>query len=483
MVVGSMPSIPDIARPALLSQVVAALDGQPRNGVRRVALVGLSGIGKSSLAAGYVADHADSYNWIFWVDGETDASLLTSFQRIAAVLRPDHAPDVYHAPATQVRHDVHIELSRLTGRWAVVFDNVADQRQTEPWIPRTGRGDVITTSIDSTARHGAATRVEVTAMDPCEAVRLLERRLQLNDANQHRYADQLRQMADALVCWPLALELASGYLDTCGIQLDDVDHYLDQLKVRSLADADALPSDYSRTLAAALSMCLEQLQRRIASDGDHDDRPYFALGMITHAAFLAARQMPVQLLATAVVVDPPPEAGLGPFLLAPTEINLGEVVRELRRFSLVSFDEDLPATGGELIPNANRTITTNSIVQELIRLGVEYDDDAPAALNRLANHVERWLMAAIELNLMSRAAVLVHHAEALASHLRRLEVRGERVPLLYGNLAAAFRARGEPSRAENFLRTELDLVAQLAEPNEAGGEQPAAERVFTGRDE
>ncbi|MDW5325359.1 hypothetical protein [Plantactinospora sp. KLBMP9567] len=464
--VGSMPSIPDIARPALLDQIVAAFDGPTGNGVRRVALVGLSGIGKSSLAAAYVADRADSYDWIFWIDGETDASLLTSFQHIAALLRPDHAVEAYHAPANQVRHDVHTELGRIPGRWAMIFDNVGDQRRTDPWIPRAGRGDVITTSIDSTARHGAATRVEVTAMAPSEAVQLLQRRLRVSYADQLRYASELRRLTDALGCWPLALELASGYLDTCGVRLDDVDGYIDQLKVRSLADVDALPPDYPRTLAAALSMCLEQLQRRIVRDSGSDDRPYFALGMITYAAFLAARQLPVHLLAAAVVSDPPPEAPLGPFLLDPTEINLGEVVRELRRFSLVSFDEDLLATGGERFADANRTITTNSIVQELIRFDVEHDESTPAALNRLANHVERWLMAAIELNLMPRAAAIVNHAEALASHLRRLEVGGERVPLLYGNLAGAFRARGEPSRAEEFLRAELDLVAQLAEPNE-----------------
>ncbi|MDB6084375.1 MAG: hypothetical protein JWN43_2256 [Gammaproteobacteria bacterium] len=274
VVIGPMPSVPDVERPALLRRLVEALDGPRDDGARRAALVGPSGIGKSSLAASYVADRADSYDLIFWVDGESDDSLLTSFRRITDFLHPGDREERYRAPAVQVRQDVHIELSRLTGRWAIVFDNVGYQRQAEPWIPRMGQGDVIVTSIDSTARHGAAAVIDVGAMDQPEAIELLGRRLRLDGHDRQRYIGELRRLAKGLSYWPLALELAAGYLDSCGIRLDDVDHYLDQLKVRSLADPDSLPPDYPRTLAAALWLCMEQLQRRIIQFGDRDDRPH-----------------------------------------------------------------------------------------------------------------------------------------------------------------------------------------------------------------
>ena len=61
-----------------------------------------------------------------------------------------------------------------------------------------------------------------------------------------------------------------------------------------------------------------------------------------------------------------PEEGPGAWYLHPSVAHLGEVVRELRRFSLATFDEDLPSLGDAPIIDADRTISLNSIVQELI---------------------------------------------------------------------------------------------------------------------
>src|SRR5205807_1674904 len=137
-----------------------------------------------------------------------------------------------------------------------------------------------------------------------------------------------------------------------------------------------------------------------------------------------------------VVFDPEPETGPGIWLLPPSIANMGEVVRELRRFSLVGIDHDLPGMGNPVIDD-DRTITLNTIVQEIIRVEIERNNDTREALNRLANHVERWLSTALELNLLERASALFPHAEMLATHMRRLGVVGRHAALLYGNLAGA----------------------------------------------
>src|SRR5262249_46246490 len=155
-----------------------------------------------------------------------------------------------------------------------------------------------------TARHGATTVINVGVMEQAEAVELLSKRLNLAEDDRHYYANELHRLANELSCWPLALELASGYMDSCGISLGNVDHYLQQLKVRSLADIDSLPPNYPRTLAAALSLCLDKLHHRIAQEGDQDYRTFLALGIVTYSAFLASRQLPIHMLAAAVVIDP-----------------------------------------------------------------------------------------------------------------------------------------------------------------------------------
>jgi polynucleotide 5'-kinase involved in rRNA processing len=74
-VVGRVPVVPDVRRSDLLDQVHAALSlPSAQRGVCRCMLTGMSGIGKTSLAASYVLDRADVYGAVFWVDGENPAA-------------------------------------------------------------------------------------------------------------------------------------------------------------------------------------------------------------------------------------------------------------------------------------------------------------------------------------------------------------------------------------------------------------------------
>ncbi|WP_336208474.1 hypothetical protein [Nonomuraea sp. LPB2021202275-12-8] len=467
VVVGAMPQIPDVTRNALLRAICEALPRSGRSDVRRVVLVGPSGIGKSSLAAGYVADRADSYDWIFWMDGESEDSLLASYARTAASLNiGDNIVSNYALDSSRIRDVVHSELSRLTGRWAIVFDNVRDSREVEPWVPRVGNGDVLLTLIDETARHGPATVLQIGVMEPHEARELICRRLNIGQDEALRFDGELRRLAEGMSYWPLALELSTGYISTCGIRLEDVDDYLDRLRIRSLADADSLPPGYPRTLAAALFLCLDQLEARIQRNGVYDYRPHIAFGMITNSAYLASHQLPVHMVAAAFLADPSHTENFGPVFLDPSEFNLAEVVRELRRFSLVAFDEDLQRLGNVAVQYGDRTLAINSIIQDLIRVHGDFDENIASALNRLANHVERWLNTALNLNLLERASVVFNHAMVLAGHLLRLNIGGSNIPLFYGNLATACRAGGDTQRAEAFLQAELYLLQQSANSNE-----------------
>lgn len=457
ILVGPMPPIPDVARPSPLRKIADGLRAQPSHRIRRVVLLGPSGIGKSSLAAAYVADRADAYDCIFWVDGDSEPAFASAFRRILTYLQSGQRTTGHHSTPAQLRDEVHTVLSGLPGRWLMVVDNVVDRRLAERWIPVLGTGDTLITSIDSAAPPSGTT-VPVGVMEPGEAVELLRQRLRVSE---HQHADALHRLARELAHWPLALELAAGYMASCGLTLDSLDHYLSQLKARSLNDPDSIPPAYPRTLGAALALCLQELERRIGHAGQTDVRPYFALTVLTYGAYLAPRRLPVHLLIAAAVSDPAPEEGPGPRYLHPSEVNVGEVIRELRRFSLVNFDDDLPPMDHQRPADADRTVTLNTIVQELLRVRSDRDQATPPALNRLANHLERWLMPSLELNLLERTSLLVNHAEVLADHICALSITGERIPLFYGNLAGAYRASGELDKAEHLLRAEIQLLRTL----------------------
>ncbi|WP_431946051.1 hypothetical protein [Micromonospora marina] len=467
VVVGTMPPIPDVARPDRLEPLVAALQQAPRQQPARVVLTGPSGIGKSSLAAAYLADRADTYDVIFWVDAETPFTMLAAFRQVAAYLRTGSPDGPSSAVQDGVRAEVHTALSCFPGRWALVIDNVSDPRLVQSWIPAIGDGHVILTAVDATARYRSATVIDVGAMTAEQAMTLLARRLDLPRTEQLAIEEHatLRRLAEALGNYPLALELAAGYLDSLGLGLADTDVYLERLKIRSLADEQSIPADYPRTLIGAVSLCLDRLGAR--ANSNDGEAALLAIGMIGYAAYLGSRQLPIHLLAAAVIIDPNrTDRPMGLLLLDPSKSPVDEATRELRRYSLVAYDADLPQEADPMKIGSGRTITVNTVIQDVLRATIPLHDGTPDAFDQLANHVERWHTAAVELNLLHRAAVLFSHADTLARHLIQVGIGSERIALLLGNLAASYRIRGDTATAEDLLRIEIDILRQASRPNE-----------------
>jgi hypothetical protein len=261
-VVGLLPPIPDVPRGGLLEAIADALQPYRPTGrtVGRCALTGLSGIGKSSVAARYVAEYLDAYDVVFWLDASNPPyTLIQGFRTAARRLGID--PDV---GAEHLRVAVHERLSRSASRWLVVFDDAQDDTVSS-WIPRIGDGDVLVTSIDSTGGFGIARHVPVGVMSRIEAMCLLVARLRLPTEPTHADVERIALLADALEYWPLALELASAYMRSCGYSISDIPFYVDTLKVRSLDDRSSIPEGYPSTLIAAIDMAVARLQT--AHDG------------------------------------------------------------------------------------------------------------------------------------------------------------------------------------------------------------------------
>jgi hypothetical protein len=83
VVVGSPPREPDVRRADVLDRIASALPVRDGAGpVAQCTLTGMSGIGKSSLAVGYLLERADLYDVIFWADGESEKTLTSSFSRM-----------------------------------------------------------------------------------------------------------------------------------------------------------------------------------------------------------------------------------------------------------------------------------------------------------------------------------------------------------------------------------------------------------------
>jgi hypothetical protein len=484
-VLGLPARVPDVPRTTLLEAIADAL--QPFRPVGRTVagctLTGLSGIGKSSLASWYVAEYLDAYDIVLWIDASSPPyTLLEGFRAAAARLGID--PDI---SAGQLRTFVHERLSRLAGRWLIVFDD-CEAAAVLPWVPRIGDGDVLLTSVDSTLRLGTYRRIPVHGMTAPESAGLLAARLELTDGQAQAAGDLISRLAAALDYWPLALELAAGYLLSCGYTVSDIPHYLQALKIRSLDDQSSVPAGYPVTLIAAINMALT----RLAVPGTDQQLLDLTASMIMEASYLSSRQIPIHLLASAAMTDLDTLPGdRGPVVFQ--DPHLHEIVRSLRRVSFARMDQPLPRRDGDLA-TAEHTIAMNSVLQEVMRDRTENHPEFPgwqANLERLAFHLDHWLASAAHNGEADKAHLLVPHVDTLVRHLQRLGLASNRIAVLTGNLAAMYAAINDFDTSIELLKTELQILLHAAEVNEflvaqarlhlahalAGGEQIGTSRA------
>lgn len=457
---GDLPGLPTVRRGELLARINDAFPVRARGiAVPVCRLAGLSGIGKSSLAFGYVLDRADIYDAIFWVNAESDQTLAASFARVFRRLRGSgtSVPD----DVELLRDSVLEDLSSSAGRWLLVLDNCGELRRADRWVPRVGRGHVIVTTTDSASPPWASTLIHVDGMAVPQAVELLRADLNLESDPGGSRLKLLARLARDLECWPLALKLACAYLYPGASLEDDIADYLRDLrKIGSFGDPDLVPFDYPRPLIQAIYLCLERI-REVARSGDpvRSRHANMALAVLRMGAYLASSQIPVYLVTSAPVIEPEDDAFRSevPVIADLEDQRPVDVLRVLRGQSLIDYGERLPPyiPANEDERRYDQTISVNSVIQEVIQHAFDHDPDTPLIIDRLAWHTERWLRRAMDTLAHERALILAGHAVAVERHASRLSLESDFVALLRGNLAVFQGQRNMNDKGARLLRAEI----------------------------
>ena len=199
-----------VGRDDLLGRVHGVLSGSGR--VALVALDGMGGVGKTSVALEYAHRYADGFDVVWWVPSER-AELVGQY--VAALAGPLGLPEGSDAGA------VWSGLGAMRS-WLVVFDNADDPdsiRAVARFVP-SGGGRVLVTSRHRSVRTlGVA--VPVPVLDRPASVELITERVPGVD---RRAADRLAELMDDL---PLGVAAAAGFLDETDTPADE---YADMLQ-------------------------------------------------------------------------------------------------------------------------------------------------------------------------------------------------------------------------------------------------------------
>jgi hypothetical protein len=297
-----------VGREDLLAELESRLADGDGRGPRMVALHGLAGAGKTSVALAYAHAHLGREGITWQFAAEDPAVLAAGFAELAAALG-EREGDPLAA--------VHRALADAGG-WLLVFDNAPGAEAMEALVPPVGDGRVLITSRSALWPPGQG--LEVPVLDFEVAADFLATRT--GDTDRRAAVG----LAEAVGGLPLVLEQAAAYAQATGNSLAGYLALFHQRRADLLARG-AVPR-YGGSVAATWALAFTRLE-----DADPG-----AAGLLRLLAFCAPEAVPLPLL----LRDWPGLAGrLAPEVapvLAPLledELAAGDAVGALRGYSLV----------------------------------------------------------------------------------------------------------------------------------------------------
>lgn len=304
------------------------------------ALSGLGGIGKTQLAIEYAYQHRSEYKGVFWVEAETQTSLISSFIRFARALA---LPEQTAEDQNKIVSAVLRWFNQHKG-WLLLFDNVEDLSLIKPFLPTSSQGALLLTTRLQ-ALGTLAQRVEIPPMNMQEGCDFLLARTNHFHQGKERAVpgSQERTIVEAIVTemggLPLALEQAGAYIDSTRCSFSEYLHIFRERQYHLLDEhelSDAHPLSVRRTFSLAFE--------RVAQ------RHPLATNLLAACAFLAPDAIPETFFLEGSSL-------LGPAFRAITENPLAfpEAIKVLLSYSLIQRHSE------------TQTLSVHRLVQVVLR--------------------------------------------------------------------------------------------------------------------
>ncbi|MCC8398508.1 MAG: hypothetical protein LN569_04365 [Rickettsia endosymbiont of Labidopullus appendiculatus] len=298
------------------------------------ACAGLGGIGKTQLALQYINHAKHPYTLKVWFLAENIDHLYNKYVEFAKLL--GHAEVIY--TKENIISYVKQWLVENPG-WLLVYDNVNNYREIEPFLPKSGGYVILTTRQRYWPTKFSVLPIDI--MTEEEAIKTIKTLIQRNIAEEQ---NAIKELVGVLGYLPLALVQAGAYIKQKHITIPE---YLDLYKkyeTELLTDNTFLDetNTYNYPVAITWNISLEAIIR----DTKINNGPPIAIELLTVCAYLAPNKISRKLLLNWLQTT-------YPHLLSP-QLTLNKHIALLWQYSMINYDD-------------NDNITIHRLVQAVLR--------------------------------------------------------------------------------------------------------------------
>ncbi|WP_326767799.1 FxSxx-COOH system tetratricopeptide repeat protein [Streptomyces sp. NBC_01591] len=370
-------------REELLAATYEALhDAHPGAGV--VTLHGMSGVGKTQLAAEYVYRFGSEYDVVWWVPADRRALYRQKLAELAPELGLSTGAE-YGERLRAVRDA--LRRGEPYAHWLLILDGADEPEHIWDLVP-TGPGHVLITSRNPGWGEYNSSLVEVPVYERDESVAFIRRRVPRLTPND---ADQL---AEALEDLPLLLAQTAGWLNDSDMSVEE---YIELLEGGIDQDVVKVSMDFPLTFRTAWSILLNKLKETVPESVD----------LLRLCSFFAPDSIPLHLL-NRVAWDT--VGGLEAFTNPDV---LDRAVQHLLRYSVVRLEATGPPITGSAEPG--RALHMHRMIHRMVRGELTTADRATYA------DAARGALAAVDRGQPSDARMWTTYA-AITPHLKWAEV-------------------------------------------------------------
>lgn len=401
-------------RAKLLNEIDKKLNEQ--KGIQSIALIGIGGAGKTTLARQYARSQNTSILWE--INAETLESLKSAFESLAYSLAKTEEDNkiltnLQEIPDPRRKEEKVLafvkERLKKQPDWLLIFDNVEKFSDIQTYFPHNietwGYGKILITTRNNHLQENSQIKdsFHLGDLSPQEQLELYQKVMKQGKNNSLILIKdaELKKFLTKIPPFPLDVSVAAHYLKITGITYDEYlnnlnknDNTFNSIQENILKETN----DYSKTRFNIITLSLNHI---IASHKDFKD-------LLLFISFLDSQNIPKNLLNTykdKKIVD--------------------DFIFHLSKYSLITH---------EFPPSLSTTFSIHRNTQEFSLLyltkSLKIEKSIPT-ISLIATTFEHYLRNAIDQDNAHEMKLLVSHSERLLSHhdyisdLHRAKIAGE----------------------------------------------------------